>query len=81
MNKWYFVREIVPVIVIIVVGCTALVGFVAWMESATCKNQAQMIGAGHEWKLLGGCFVQHKGQWMHYDEYLNRTIAREASDD
>lgn len=67
-------------------GCMLLLTFslmgivsipVAVSNSVVCGNYGEMTQRKTEWRLFGGCFVEHEGIMIPRGEYQARAITNE----
>ena len=73
-----FIRMVaLPILLLAAILAPMPLGF-AYMD---CKNKAEILQVERDWRVFGGCFIKYNDRWMHYNEYLNRQIARELKDD
>ena len=62
-------RFIATVVLVIVLFLGTIFGLVAWMAHTECVNKAEVMETNYRWKVLGGCFLETNGRFVHEDIY------------
>lgn len=70
-------REGFLIFAVVIVGLAAiltpLLGFAAWVDSASCSAKAEVMGVRHQWGVMTDCMVEFApGKWAPLKSY--RTI-------
>lgn len=69
----FFEDVVFPIAVILTIAGAAIAGIFglsAIWERQSCANLHEVTGRVTQWRLFGGCYVQHEGEMLPYDRWV-----------